>query len=175
MNTVVRGKFRRTKKYFFNSKFFKLAAITAGRVVCVGKHDIPYDEMEVKFENKTFAPLLCENCNELIESMVLVNNGVHLVFNITYGDASKIPTLSNGPLRGKGKYRFHGIHFNWLYRTPNEWAWNDVKFPAELHITFFNMRYGNFEAAVNADEGIAILSMIFHVSKIEILFYFFNL
>lgn len=144
---------------------FKLAAITSGRVVCAGKHIIPYDEVEVQIENKTFSPLLCENCDEHMQSITLVNNGEHLVFNISYGDTNKIPTLSNGPLRGKGKYRFQGIHFNWIYKTPDDWSWNDVKFPAELHITFYNMKYGNFEAAVNANEGLAILSIIFHVGK----------
>ncbi|XP_061387903.1 carbonic anhydrase 3-like, partial [Musca vetustissima] len=141
------------------------AAITSGRVICAGKHFVPYYEDEVKFENKTFPPLLCENCDELIERTVVINNGKQVVFDVTYSDTKKIPTLRNGPLLGKGKYRLHGINFNWLYSAPDEWSWSNVSFPAELHITFYSLKYGNFEAAVNSNEGITILSMIFNVRK----------
>ncbi|XP_073821518.1 carbonic anhydrase 2-like [Musca autumnalis] len=145
------------------------AAVTSGRTVCNGKYIRPYnddeEDEEIEIVNKTFSPLLCENCNETSLYTILTNNGRQLLINMTYNSSYSIPLLSNGPLEGKGKYRVHGINFNWLYRTPAEWSWHDVMFPAELHILFFNMKYKDFETAVNANEGVAILSMIFHVNQ----------
>lgn len=130
--------------------------------MCIGKYEVPYDAEDFVIKNKLFSPMLCENCDELAESVVLINNGDQLIFNVTFSDSSKIPTLSNGPLRGKGKYRFHGV--NWRQEVPDEWSWNNVSsFPAELHITFYSLKYRNFEEAVEKNEGIAILSMMFRV------------
>lgn len=151
--------------FYIPYSIVSVAAVTSGRVICVGKHSIPYDENEVKIADKIFSPLLCENCNTTAERVHLMNNGLQLVFNLTYDDASKIPTLSNEPLQGKGKYCLHGVNFNWLFTTPDDWAWYDIKFPAELHITFYNGKHKDFKTAVNANEGIAILSMRFRVSE----------
>lgn len=133
-------------------------------MVCAGKHIVPYTREGVKIANKTFTPLRCDNCDEIAERVMISNNGVQLEFNLTYSDVNKIPTLSNGPLQGKGKYRLYGINFNWIINTPDEWSWNDVGFPGELHITFYNTKYRNFESAVEKNEGITILSMTFRVS-----------
>lgn len=88
--------------------------------MCIGKYEVPYDAEDLVIKNKLFSPMLCENCDELAERVVLINNGDQLIFNVTFSDSSKIPTLSNGPLRGKGKYRFHGVNFNWRQEVPDE-------------------------------------------------------
>ncbi|XP_058987722.1 carbonic anhydrase 2 [Musca domestica] len=94
-----------------------------------------------------------------------MNNGHQLLIKMMYRDTHNVPTLVGGMLEDKGTYRFKEIYFSWLFETPEEWSFNEVNFPAELHIVFYHTKYGDLENALNADEGIAVLCIGFRVRR----------
>lgn len=132
------------------------------RMRCDGKHTLPLQNREVK--DRLFPPVLCENCNESAQQIILTNDGDILLIDLVYDNTKHIPTLHDGPLKDNGTYRFQQIYFNWIETTrEEEWDFNDVNFPAELHIVFYNTKYASYAQAFEKDEAVVILSMRFRV------------
>uniref|UniRef100_A0A1I8PIL8 carbonic anhydrase n=1 Tax=Stomoxys calcitrans TaxID=35570 RepID=A0A1I8PIL8_STOCA len=84
-----------------------------------------------------------------------------------FDEFKKTPTITDGPLEGKGTYRFYHMYFHWLTKTPDEWGFNNVSFPAELHLVFYNIKYGSYDKAMEKHEGIAALSISFRVRDVS--------
>lgn len=106
---------------------------------------------------------MCQNCDESADFVTLANNGQQLLIHLIYGDETKIPKLSRGPMETKGQFRFEFAYFNFRRSMPDEWGFNNVSFPAELHLVFYSDKYTNYTRALEKHNGIAVVSMGFRV------------
>ncbi|XP_073822344.1 carbonic anhydrase 7-like [Musca autumnalis] len=132
-----------------------------GNRICAGKYSIPFYNQAVK--ELFMTPIMCVNCTEIADSILLKNNGDQLVIHLKYDDEVKIPILRGGPLEGKGFFRFEFMYFNFRPSMPEEWGLNNVSFPAELHLVFRSLNYPTYEKALEKHNGIAVASMGFRV------------
>ncbi|XP_058974379.1 carbonic anhydrase 6-like [Musca domestica] len=112
-------------------------------------------------------PLTCDNCDEIPDNIVLSNTGELIMIKLIYENVKKLPKIGRGPMFNKGDYRFHYMYFNFLPEIPEEWSLNNISFPAELHLVFYNERRENYENALERDEGIVIVSMGFQVQEVN--------
>ncbi|XP_073822345.1 carbonic anhydrase 2-like [Musca autumnalis] len=147
--------------FVFLERLVMSVAFVPIRTRCDGKHTLPLRNPQIR--DKLFSQLLCHNCNATSKGTILTNDGDWLVIDLIYDKEEHIPSLSNGPMKGKGTYRFKQINFNWIGKTNEIWDFNDVKFPAELHVVFYNPKYGEYTEAVKHNDAVAILSMAFRV------------
>lgn len=69
------------------------------------------------------------------------------------------PSITGGPL-GRDSYEFVNIHFHWA----SEHTVNSKQYEAEMHVVFYNTKYGTFENAVTHLDGLAVLGFLCYVS-----------
>lgn len=87
----------------------------------------------------------------------LVNNGHAPVMNI---DKTKgTYTVSGGPLKNTFKLQQFHFHFGCNNRVGSEHTeWNQA-YPGELHLVFYNTKYGTFSAAADKPDGLAVVGV----------------
>ncbi|KAK7087503.1 hypothetical protein V1264_021546 [Littorina saxatilis] len=65
-----------------------------------------------------------------------------------------------------GRYRTAEFHFHWGSRddTGSEHAIEGVKYPLEMHVVNYAARYDTLTEAVDQDDGLAVLGVLFQIS-----------
>ncbi|CAH1111540.1 unnamed protein product [Psylliodes chrysocephalus] len=124
-----------------------------------GKLQSPIDIELNNVTEKEFPPLVFQHFDEPLETVKLENNGHTALLSIKQG---KIPNVRGGPLNET--YNFSQLHFHWG-RTDDEGSENLVNnqsFPLELHMVLYNTKYGNFSNALYYDDGLTVLSFLYH-------------
>ena len=79
------------------------------------------------------------------------------VFNFS----GNYPRITGGPLRNL-TYILHSFHLHW---GGSEHTLNGHRFDAEIHIVFYNPKYGAIENALRYRDGIAVLAYVFVVKQ----------
>lgn len=71
------------------------------------------------------------------------------------------PHLSGANL--KSEYVFEQMHLHW----PSEHTVDGLHGPLELHLVHYNKQYENFSIAVQHDDGVAVVSVLFELSRYD--------
>ncbi|XP_065360876.1 carbonic anhydrase 2 [Calliphora vicina] len=132
---------------------------------CSGKHQSPININDVDVVNRTYSKMLFKNFAQLPVEAIVFNNGHTVLVKLNFeGD---IPTISDGPLEGKGTYQFQQLHFHWGEDNSvgSEDRINDVAYPMELHVVFRNAKYDSFEEAVRKDDGVLVLAAFYEIGN----------
>ncbi|CAG9861000.1 unnamed protein product [Phyllotreta striolata] len=124
-----------------------------------GKLQSPIDIQLNNVIRKEFPPLIFEHFDKPLETVRLENNGHTALLSIKIGN---LPNIRGGPLNAT--YNFTQLHFHWGRNDDegSENLINNQSFPLELHMVLFNTDYGNFSNALNHDDGLVVLSFLFH-------------
>ncbi|XP_037939743.1 carbonic anhydrase 7 [Teleopsis dalmanni] len=132
---------------------------------CSGKHQSPININIVDVVNSTFWPLEFHDFDVIPASAELVNNGHTVVVKLLYHNMP--PTISGGPLRNQGLFQFSQFHFHWGENNTvgSEDRINNVSFPAELHMVFYNVKYETFNEAVVNDDGVVVLAFFYALQE----------
>lgn len=79
-------------------------------------------------------------------------------------EAEPRPSVTGGPLHGI--YEFSQLHFHWGDNDTlgSEDLIDGVSFPMELHMVFYKKQYRNIRAAMEEQDGLAVLAFFYHVS-----------
>lgn len=130
---------------------------------CSGKYQSPINIDLLNVETVDFDELKLLRFDERPISGDLVNNGHTVILHLTYEDEE--PTISGGPLNGT--FVFAQLHFHWGDNDTygSEDLINNHSFPAELHMVFYNTKYGSFDNAVGHSEGVAVLAFFFQLGN----------
>ncbi|XP_037815615.1 carbonic anhydrase 2 [Lucilia sericata] len=132
---------------------------------CSGKHQSPININDVDVVNRTYTEMLYKNFDKIPLEATIFNNGHTVLVKLSYeGD---IPTISEGPLEGKGTYQFQQLHFHWGEDNTvgSEDRINDVAYPMELHVVFRNSKYDSFEEAVRRDDGVLVMAAFYEIGN----------
>jgi carbonic anhydrase len=78
-----------------------------------------------------------------------------------------LPFLFGGPL--KGQYQFEQLHFHWGTRDGrgNEHLVDNRAHAMELHMVFWNKKYGTYAVAASKPDGIAVLAVFVKISELD--------
>ncbi|XP_055585342.1 carbonic anhydrase 2-like [Uranotaenia lowii] len=93
--------------------------------------------------------------------VVVLNDGKTASYSFQYANDRNI-VARGGPLHGN--YVFAGLHFHWGTHSHRgaEHKVDRLTYAAmEMHLVFFNQRYGSFENAQNKTHGLAVLGVLF--------------
>ncbi|XP_028143713.1 carbonic anhydrase 1 [Diabrotica virgifera virgifera] len=129
-----------------------------------GKLQSPIDIEINNVVKINFPPLSFENFDKPLETVRLENNGHTVQLSIRQGD---IPKIRGGPLNGT--YRFQQLHFHWGKddHEGSENLINNRSYPLETHLVFYKEDYGNFSNALADDDGLTVLSFLYHITILE--------
>lgn len=92
------------------------------------------------------------------------NSGSTIKVKFEYSD--RWPNIRNGPFANE-VFEFHSISFHLMQNksvTYDE-PYMNLTFGLELHMQFFNLKYGSYEKAGKQRNGLAILSQTYMVNK----------
>ncbi|XP_055841897.1 carbonic anhydrase 2 isoform X2 [Episyrphus balteatus] len=136
---------------------------------CSGKYQSPINIDLLNVEQISFNDLQLKRFDEKPLSGDLLNNGHTVIVHLDYEDEE--PTISGGPLNGT--FRFAQLHFHWGDNDTygSEDRINNQSFPAELHMVFYNTKYGDFDSAVGHSEGVAVLAFFYYLMEEDNPFY----
>lgn len=129
---------------------------------CIGKHSMPLNVDTVKFEERQYVPITFEGFGEMPEDTLIENKEDTVVISMHFSES--IPTISSGPMTSS-LYGLECIYFYWLTKSRPEYDHEDLAFPAELHLVFYNIEYGNVTQALTKKGGLVILAFGMNVSK----------
>ncbi|XP_067619430.1 carbonic anhydrase 2-like [Eurosta solidaginis] len=103
----------------------------------------------------------------LSEDLTLENNGHTITFRIPPTVKNSLPYITNGPL--KGKYEAINVHFHWgaPLEKGSEHQINNKRFDLEMHILHKNTKYSSVEEALEYDDGLAVIAVLFKVHKLK--------
>lgn len=137
---------------------------------CSGKHQSPININDVDVVNRTFSKMLFNEFNKLPTNVTIFNNGHTVLVKMSYD--GHIPSITGGPLEGKGTYIFQQLHFHWGEDNSvgSEDRINDVAYPMELHVVFLNSKYDSFEEAARKNDGVLVLAAFYTVRKTNLLY-----
>ncbi|XP_017777383.1 PREDICTED: putative carbonic anhydrase 3 [Nicrophorus vespilloides] len=91
---------------------------------------------------------------------VLMNNGHSVVVNLVDDNAK--PIMKGGGLNDS--YTLHHIHFHW----GSEHTFNGERLPLEAHFVHYATRFKSLEAAVQEENGLAVLGTMFKLSPDDV-------
>lgn len=91
------------------------------------------------------------------KSIKIENDGHGTKYSMIYSDGIQRAILG-GPL-GNELYTLLSFHFHWI----SEHTVKSKHYDAELHIVFFNLKYGTFEEALKRHDGLAVLGFFLSV------------
>ena len=104
-------------------------------------------------------PLTIFNLNLPTSSIELVNSGHGASMRMEFPYGLEVH-IFGGPLRSS--HTLKNFHLHW----PGEHTLNGKRFPAELHLVFFNEKYGTFDEAARESDGLAVLGFFFEIDNI---------
>jgi len=130
---------------------------------CLGKHQSPI-EIDSEHVTRTVLPHpLRLNGFDVALPANLTNNG-HTAM-MTINSCDKKPTISGGPLNEE--YEFAQLHFHWGANDTcgSEDKIDNKRFPMELHLVFYNKKYGDVNSAMASNnwDGLCVLGCLFEI------------
>lgn len=92
-----------------------------------------------------------------------MNHGHSIMVDLVYSTGME-PYITGGPLNNN-IYEFAQFHFHWSSRNckKSEHNINGRGGPMEIHVVFFNRKYGNFSNASKKLDGLAVIGFIYEV------------
>lgn len=93
-------------------------------------------------------------------SITYANDGHGASVSFDFADGVQ-PTISGGPL-GSDTFILHGMHMHWQ----SEHTIDSNHHEAELHMVYYNSKYGNIETALQRSDGLAVLAFLYYVSSL---------
>ncbi|XP_055586533.1 carbonic anhydrase 2-like [Uranotaenia lowii] len=105
-------------------------------------------------------PLTLEGYAEDPTQVAVTNDGKTATYGFQYANGRPI-VARGGPLQGN--FSFASLHFHWGSRSSRgaEHVVDNRTYAMEMHLVFFNQRYGTFENAQNRTNGLAVLGIFF--------------
>ncbi|XP_055523480.1 carbonic anhydrase 2-like [Wyeomyia smithii] len=104
---------------------------------------------------------------QLDPSQVTVTNDGHTsVYSFEFPNG-QVVTKQGGPL--KEEYQFQSLHFHWGANSArgSEHTLDGRRYAMEMHLVFFNRKYGDFLAARNQSDGLSVLGIFLTNSTTE--------
>ncbi|KAF5285409.1 hypothetical protein FQA39_LY16663 [Lamprigera yunnana] len=110
------------------------------------------------------------NLFEILPKKVkLTNNGRTLIVSIRFFD--EVPYIVGGPFTDP--FKFSQLHFHWGSNDMegSEHTVDGFRYPLEMHAVFFSSKYETHEAALEENDGVAIVVYLFklHAEKSELI------
>lgn len=123
---------------------------------CFAKHSRPLDETTLQIQIRHFEPFAFDNFDIAPDKAIMRNTGNMLLIDLDYnGDIP--PTIYGGAVAEFGNYSLARVSWYWLEKSQPKYDFHQIKFPAELHLIFFNAKNKNLpRAAVRKNSVIAL-------------------
>lgn len=127
---------------------------------CDGKKQSPINIDQSYVTKWSFPSLIFDKFDMIPESTEIKNNGHTVIVTM---DFDKDPTISGGPLNGT--YKFSQFHFHWGENDTlgSEDKINNRSFAAELHMVFYQSKYGSLNEALHYHNGLTVLAFFYIV------------
>jgi carbonic anhydrase len=90
-------------------------------------------------------------------SVIYENDGHGFSLKYSFKDEPS-PSVSGGPLWNE-TYSFVNLHLHWV----SEHTISSKHYDGEMHIVFFNTKYGSFANAIKYSDGLAVLGFMLYV------------
>ncbi|RZC42854.1 Carb anhydrase domain containing protein [Asbolus verrucosus] len=121
-----------------------------------GKKQSPISLARDEAKEEKFEPFIFDKYNKryAVESK---NNGHTVEFRISNA-SDNLPTVKGGGL--SDAYKVDNLHFHWN----SEHVIDDYRFPLELHIVHYAIKYKNIATALNYPGGVAVFAVLFDLS-----------
>jgi len=109
-------------------------------------------------------PLVLGNFESNTLKKMEMSTNTHTI-NINFPYLSDLPYLLGGGL--PGRFIFHAMHFHWGTDSTqgSEHTVDSVKYPAEMHMVFYNSKYADVFEALNYADGLAALGTLIKVQE----------
>ncbi|XP_055690817.1 carbonic anhydrase 7 [Lutzomyia longipalpis] len=131
---------------------------------CYGKHQSPINIDSLDVVPVNLPPLEFIGFDEQPANTKLSNNGHTVMLEV---DSDPQPAISGGPL--DCPYEFMQLHFHWGDNDTvgSEDLIDSRSFAMELHVVFYKSAYRNSRAALDHEDGLAVLAFFFEVSPYD--------
>ncbi|XP_053698470.1 uncharacterized protein LOC128745420 [Sabethes cyaneus] len=135
--------------------------------VCPGRMQSP---IEISTMRTTPAmerrPLELINYQEDPSQVTVTNDGHTSVYSFEFPNG-QVVTERGGPL--KDVYQFASLHFHWGANSArgSEHVLDGRRYAMEMHLVFFNQKYGSFLEARNQSDGLSVLGIFLTNSTTE--------
>ncbi|XP_058981653.1 carbonic anhydrase 2-like [Musca domestica] len=124
---------------------------------CIGKHQIPLNERSVDIRVVQFEPFAFDNFDAKPLTAEIVNSEDLLQIQLRYSEDER-PVIYGGPLQELGNFTLARIDWYSLEVTDPANDLDDIKFPVELHIIFYNKKYRSLAKAGHRPNGNMVLA-----------------
>lgn len=124
-----------------------------------GKRQSPIVLFNKEVERKFTIPMLgpISGFNKRPTSVNVKNEGHGVVFSFNFNDGVQ-PQISGGAL-GSDVYNFVSFHMHWPCEHPFP------KCVMETHLVHFNSKYGSLAEAINQEDGLAVIGLLYQESE----------
>ncbi|GAB0096249.1 carbonic anhydrase [Sergentomyia squamirostris] len=131
---------------------------------CFGKHQSPINIDSLDVVPVNLPPLEFIGFDEQPAKTNLTNNGHTVMLEL---DADPQPAIAGGPLTGV--YEFAQLHFHWGDNDTvgSEDLIDSHSYAMELHLVFYKSVYRNSRAALDYEDGLAVLAFFFEVTSMD--------
>ncbi|XP_059614156.1 carbonic anhydrase 7 isoform X2 [Phlebotomus argentipes] len=128
---------------------------------CFGKHQSPINIDSLDVLPVNLPPLEFIGFDQQPARTNLTNNGHTVMLEV---DTDPQIAISGGPL--SGDYVFSQLHFHWGDNDTmgSEDMIDSHSFAMELHLVFYKLTYRNSRAALEHEDGLAVLAFFFEVT-----------
>lgn len=108
-------------------------------------------------------PFRISGFNSVPQTIEIINNFHSILVDPDFGSVNH-PIITGGPLK-RDIYKFaqFHIHFGVNNTSGTEHLIDGVGGPMEIHLVFFNGKYGNFESASDKSDGLCAVAFLFEV------------
>lgn len=125
---------------------------------CDGVRQSPININPVKTVKASgYGKISISNINKRPTGITYTNTGHGVTISLTFSDGVQ-PRVTGGPLNADS-YVFQNLHFHWK----SEHTVNYRQYEAEVHLVFWNSKYGSFGPASLRDDGLAVLGFLYTV------------
>ncbi|XP_070204207.1 carbonic anhydrase 2-like [Littorina saxatilis] len=133
---------------------------------CGGKRQSPIDIVSHACQYDPTLPNFRLSNFDALSTQVGMGTNLNFTNN---GHAASVRVTGNMFVEGgglPGRYRTAEFHFHWGSRddTGSEHAIEGVKYPLEMHVVNYAARYDTLTEAVDQDDGLAVLGVLFQIS-----------
>ncbi|XP_069127168.1 uncharacterized protein [Argopecten irradians] len=134
---------------------------------CGGQSQSPIDLPVTKYYNPLLTPFTFHNYAETTAfTLKLRNTGYGAQVDLVSGNTADVK-ITNGGL--PGTFKAAQFHFHWGADNTrgSEHTSNGTKFPMEVHIVHYNMKYTSIGEAITQPDGLAVLGVFFEIASTD--------